>query len=422
MRYAFPYDWLGPLEIPDQNLVGVFQAKRIADTKSEEEVIKEGFERPIGTPCIREMARGKTNVLILSDDNSRRTPVYRVIPYLMAELREAGIVEENIRFLFALATHRDMTPDEMIAKLGPAVAGKHETLNHHGDNPDETVRLGTSALGTDVWVNKELRNADLIIGVGGIVPHPAAGFSGGGKIVAPGVCNAVTTGLFHWRSVSYPQREILGRRENPIRQMIDDIARTAGLDIIVNMVQDGTGRIVKVVVGDFVEAHRAGCVFAREIFGVNVPSDIDIIIADSHPADIEMWQAVKGLCALEVTAPDHAVLIYVSPCPEGMSVMHPEMSRYGFQTYEQAKALLDGGNVDMVVAHQMVQVGRLLKRTKCFLISLGITEREEIERVGFAYARTVEEALDRAFQIKGSSAKVAVLRHGGEVIPLVKEA
>ena len=422
VKYAFPYDWLKPLEMPDQNLVGIFHAARVADSKSEGDVIKEGFDQPIGTPRICEMARGKEKVLILSDDNSRRTPIHRVIPHVMAELEEAGVGKENVRFLVALATHRDMTRDEMIAKLGHDVVDNHEVLNHHGGKQDEMIRLGKSPVGTDVWVNKELANADLIIGLGGIVPHPAAGFSGGGKIVAPGVCNPATTGLFHWQSVSYPQSDILGQRDNPIRQMIDDIARTAGLDLIVNIVQDGTGRIVRVVVGDFVEAHRTGCTYARDLFSVRVPSNVDIIIADSHPADIEMWQAVKGLCALEVMAPDDAVLIYVSPCPEGMSVMHPEMSRYGFQTYEKAKALLDGGKVDMVVAHQMVQVGRLLKRTKCFLISLGITEREEIERVGFAYARTVEEALDRAFEIKGRSAKVAVLRHGGEVIPLVDEA
>ncbi len=419
MQYSFPYDWLEPLEIPDDNLVGIFQAREIASDKGEERVIKEGFEEPIGTDRICEIARGKKKVLILSDDNSRRTPVNKVIPYLMAELEEAGVRKDNVNFLMALGTHRDMSREELIEKLGQEIFENYEILNHHSHNDDELVEVGTILSGTGVWVNKELKNADLIIGLGGIVPHPAAGFSGGGKIVAPGVCSTLTTGQFHWQSVSYPQKEILGQRDNPIRTMIDDIALRAGLDLIVNILQDRSDRIIRVVVGDFIEAHRAGCAYAREIFGVKVPADMDIVIADSYPADIEMWQAVKGLCALEVMVPDDAVLIYVSPCPEGMSVMHPEMSQYGFQTYDNAKALLESGKVNMVIAHQMVQVGRLLERTRCFLISAGIKDREEIERVGFQYATSAEEALKRAFEIKGDSARVVVLRHAAEVIPLI---
>ncbi len=421
MKYSFPYDWLEPLEIPDDNLVGIFQTRDIASDKGEERVIKEGFEEPIGTDRIREIARGKKKVLILSDDNSRRTPVNKVIPCLMAELKEAGVKKDNVRFLMALGTHRDMHREELIAKLGQDIVDNHEILNHHSYDDDALVEVETTVSGTPVWVNKELKNADLIIGLGGIVPHPAAGFSGGGKIVAPGVCSTLTTGQFHWQSVSYPQKTILGQRDNPIREMIDDIAQRAGLDLIVNILQDRSGRIIKVVVGDFIEAHRAGCVYAREVFGVKVPSDMDIVIADSYPADIEMWQAVKGLCALEVMVPDDAVLIYASPCPEGMSVMHPEMSQYGFQTYDDAKALLESGKVNMVIAHQMVQVGRLLERTRCFLISRGIKDREEIERVGFQYAASAEEALKRAFEIKGDTARVVVLRHAAEGIPLVDE-
>ena len=339
----------------------------------------------------------------------------------MAELKEAGVKKDNVRFLMALGTHRDMHREELIAKLGQDIVDNHEILNHHSYDDDALVEVETTVSGTPVWVNKELKNADLIIGLGGIVPHPAAGFSGGGKIVAPGVCSTLTTGQFHWQSVSYPQKTILGQRDNPIREMIDDIAQRAGLDLIVNILQDRSGRIIKVVVGDFIEAHRAGCVYAREVFGVKVPSDMDIVIADSYPADIEMWQAVKGLCALEVMVPDDAVLIYASPCPEGMSVMHPEMSQYGFQTYDDAKALLESGKVNMVIAHQMVQVGRLLERTRCFLISRGIKDREEIERVGFQYAASAEEALKRAFEIKGDTARVVVLRHAAEGIPLVDE-
>jgi lactate racemase len=421
MKYRFPYDWLPPLDIPDENLLGVYQARGVASSDAEEDIIRQGFEQPIGSARIRELAQGKKRALILSDDNSRKTPIHRVAPCVLNELREAGIKKDNIKFLIALGTHRDMTLDELAEKLGRDILENYEVSNHHSHIPDELARVGQTLCGTEVWVNKALQDADLIIGLGGIVPHPAAGFSGGGKIVAPGVCNPTTTGLFHWQSVSYPQKAILGKRDNPIREMIDEIARKAGLDVIVNIVQDTEDRIVKVVVGDPVKAHRVGCECALGIFGVKVPGNADIIIADSFPADIEMWQAVKGLCALEVMAPDGSILIYVSPCPEGMSIKHPAMSRYGFQTYEGAKRLLDAGKIHMVVAHQMVQVGRLLQRTRCFLISSGITDRGEIERVGFQYASNAQQALEKAFEAKGRDARVAILRHASEIIPIVEE-
>ena len=122
-----------------------------------------------------------------------------------------------------------MTADEIAAKIGPQIAARYPAHNHRWDQEGQLYHAGTTALGLEVWPNRMLREADLVIGVGCIMPHAVAGFSGGGKIIVPGVCGEKTAGAMHWFMANVPSAEIYGRAENPVRKAIDEVAQKAGV-------------------------------------------------------------------------------------------------------------------------------------------------------------------------------------------------
>jgi nickel-dependent lactate racemase len=419
VRYEFPYENIAPVDIPASHPVEIYTIQG-ADTgqESPEVVVKESLASPIGMPRLSHLVDASSRILIIVDDVSRPTPVHKILPPLLAELARGGAQEANIRFLLALGTHRPMTHQEICAKLGPPLAARFPVSNHEWENPAALHDYGELD-GVRVLLNRAMHQCDVVIGVGSIAPHPAAGFSGGGKIIAPGVASAEAVGEFHWRSVHYPQREVLGVRDNPMREQIDRMARLAGLTAIVNVVLDARSRIVRCFSGDPVEAHRAGSEEAQAFYRVPIsdPETADILIIDTHPLDQDLWQGVKAMCALDCIVPDGAVVIVVTPSPEGVSRQHPGVREFGYRGLAATRGLLEAGRIDKVTAHNMVQGGRLLERTEAFLVSPGIAA-EDTRRLGLTPFRSVQDALAEAARRKGRSARVVILGMGGEICPV----
>jgi nickel-dependent lactate racemase len=148
------------------------------------------------------------------------------------------------------------------------------------------------------------------------------------------------------RRLPVPAEQILGKAENPIRASIDALARKAGLDFITNVILDPDNRIVAAVAGDMVEAHRAGCRSAERVFGVRAPGKYDIVIADSHPFDIEFWQANKALDTAGQVVTEGGVVILISPCREDLSQSHAgEIRRFGYPPLGRIKQLVERGEI-----------------------------------------------------------------------------
>jgi nickel-dependent lactate racemase len=422
MRLVFPYSFVQPLDLPDSSLLGVLKPlERPERTQSDRELIIRAIANPIGAPRIGEMARGKRSILVLVDDYTRTTPVHSILPEVLAELRSSGIRKKDIRILIASGTHRPMTREEKERRFGAEVMTEYSVLDHRHDDYGQLRQLPTTKLGTEVWVNKAVTESDFVIGIGHIVPHRVAGFSGGGKIVQPGVCGAITTGQTHWLSAKFDGAQIMGKIDNPVRDEIDKVANTAGLSYIVNAILDGKGKIADLVCGHPVEAFRAGAVMAREIYGISLEEPADIVVADAFPTDMEMWQASKGIYASDLALKKGGVLILVTPCAEGVSAEFPQLSRIGYKTYHEVEAMLGSGELtDLTLAAHLVHVGRVVReKARCILVSAGI-DAETTARLGFTYARTPQEALTIARQIKGEGASIVALQNGGEIMPIVR--
>jgi lactate racemase len=425
MEIRFPYPDVPPLIVPDANLMGIYEAEDGGAAGDPARLTREALAQPIGSPRLADLARqcrpgGAKSVLVVVDDISRPTPVHLLLPPLLDELRGAGVPDTGIELLLALGTHRFMTPAEIEAKVGPAVARRHRVHNHDWKDPDACELMGTTSLGVPVWINKRVARADLVVGVGRIMPLDVCGFTGGGKILVPGVCGKITNDEMHWTRMDLPDDEVVGRPENPVRSSIDAMARAAGLDFIVNVVMDRHARIRRVVAGDMVAAHREGCRHALRVHAVRLPREADIVVADSFPFDIELWQANKALDQAGLAVRKGGALVLVSPCTEGFSATHREIVDLGYPPVAEIRRMVAEGRItSKVVAVHMAQVSHVAReRATVILVTSGIPERD-VRKVGLEWAATPQAALARAFDVAGHGASIAVLRGAAEMLPLV---
>jgi nickel-dependent lactate racemase len=416
----FPYPDINNMEIPDSCSVELLRLPEYRPQFTGPQLVRQALEKPIGTPKLRELASGKKRVLIVADDNTRPTPVSEFVSLILQELDEAGINKNQIRFVMSLGTHRPMSRKEIRQKLGPVVVDTYEVNNHNWEDPDSLEYLGDTAQGIPVWVNKLVRQSDLVIGLGAIMPIEICGFTGGGKILVPGLSGGQTVDEMHWTRIDVPPDQILGRAENPIRASIDSLARKAGLDFIVNVILNGEGDILAAVAGDLVKAHRAGCKIAMHVFGVRIPGEFDIVVADSHPFDIEFWQANKALGTSGEFVKKGGIIILVSPCYEGISRTHAsQILKFGYQPIETIKKMVaDGRLKHKVVGVHMYQVSTAaVEKGKLILVSQGIS-RQEANKLGFIWAKDPQEAIEIALQKVKEAPDIAVLKDASRMLPL----
>jgi len=418
MRVHFPYPD-SFVDVPEANLLRVYGLPEWTAGDSVASIVEGALANPIGTPRLRELARKASSALIVCDDVSRPTPAYQVIPTVLEELRAGGL--SRVEFLMALGTHRPMTEEEMQAKVGTDVYARYPVYNHEWQNPDALEYLGVTEQGIEVWINKRVARADLVIGIGRIMPIEVCGFTGGGKILIPGCCGEVTNSEMHWERVGVDTDDVIGKRDNPIRAAIDTLARQAGLDCIFNVVMDARGTIVDCVAGDLEAAHREGVRRARTYHEVRIPREADIVIVDGSPFDIEFWQVNKAVDTAGLVVRQGGAVICVSPCYEGLSRSHAAvLLQYGYRTRPEIEQLVLSGQIQhKVIGVHMMQVSDVaVAKATLYLVTCGIP-REEVEQVGLRYADSPQEALEAAFDLLGSDARVIVLRNAAEMLPVI---
>ena len=420
----FPYEGVKSMDIPDRNLMGVFSPPRMSPGRTEEEILSDALAHPVASGRLRQALAGKRNILIVSDDHHRPTPVRTMLPPVLEEIRSAGIPDRSVEIIMALGSHRPMSDREMREKLGSGIVDRFSVTNHEWMDPGNLYFAGRVAPGIDVWVNRKMREFDFIVGLGQIMPMDVCGFTGGCNIIIPGLCGPKTSADFHWVRVGIPPEEVIGRRENAIREAIDNSAMAAGLSAILNVILDGEGRICGAVYGHPVEAHRSGVALALQSHTTLLPAKADIVVADGYPFDIEFWQVNKALDNAALAVRDGGVIIIVSPCYEGLSVTHGEdIRRVGYRSKKEILRLVEEGEFrHRVTAVHMIQVAEATfeKGVTCILVTGGIPPGV-IREVNLEYAPDPQSALVMAFGRVGADATVAVLNRASETLPLIQE-
>ena len=422
VKIDFPYVDFPPMYIPEEQLINIIQPRTISNPEmSDSEVIKAGLKKPIGTSTLRNLIKKGQKILILVDDYTRITPTQIILPMVMSELGTVGISRKDIKILIASGTHRSMNIEEKKRKYGRTIIDNYKIIDHKWRDGNNLIQLPSNTNGINVWINKEVLTADFIIGIGQIVPHRVSGFSGGSKIIQPGICGPVTTGQTHWKSALYDGVEIMGKADNPIRKAIDEIGKCVGLKFIINIIHDGAGRVVRCVCGDPIQAFRDGCKTAIDIYGIPLSEPGDIVIVDSFPTDVELWQAAKGIFSADLALKQGGVMVIITPCPEGVSAEHPEIADIGYKSFVEIKDMVKKGKVkDLTLAAHLAHVGRVIRdKGTGILVSSGI-DNNTAKRLGFYYSKTPQEGFELALKLKGKDAKVVVIKNGGEVMPIIQ--
>jgi len=361
--------------------------------------IEAALSRPIGSPLIRELARGKKEAVIIFDDMTRVTRPYLVIPYLLKELAAGGIDERHIRFISALGCHGSISRSDFVRKLGEDIVARFPVYNHNSIDKCCTL-VGTTTAGLKVSANAEVMQCDLKIGIGTIEPHNLAGFGGGSKIILPGVCSLGTNESYHLMAAELVRNA--GRpvgmgisAGNPVRPLIEEVGTLVGLDFKIDTIYNEMGEVTHLFCGKPQMELEAGVEIAREHFVSPRVADKDIIIANTFSKVNEPMSAISSMAPL--LKKEGGDLVLINNSPEG-HVVH-----YLFGTFGR----LSGGI--------LWKKGGLSERVKRLIIFSEYPEGNFTIPFGakgnFFSARTWKDVLDILGDRAGSRMEVGVYPH-----------
>ncbi|KKK44012.1 hypothetical protein LCGC14_2249510 [marine sediment metagenome] len=325
------------LTFPDSWKVALCRMNNAPDLLDSE--IKKGVLIPIGSRKLSEIAKGKKNAVIVVDDTTRSTPVSRVIPHVIEELEISGITREKITVLLALGAHRPMTKRDCILKLGKEVC---ETINIENHHPYENLtHIGESKIGTPIDINTTYYNAELKISLGGVIPHPIAGYGGGAKIVLPGVCGIRTLESNHSAPTRLGISSGIGEITE-LRKDIEDIAGLVGLDYSINVVLTENGGVAGVFSGHFIQAHRKAVELCQKVYKTKLSQfENDICFFNLYPEDSELNQSQKGFNFIRMApgnllSRENGTIVLISSSHEGRGY-HSLISETGAKLFRDPK-------------------------------------------------------------------------------------
>lgn len=293
--------------------------------------IKAAISKPIGIPPIRELAKGKKEVVIIFDDMTRVTRVAEIVPFVLEELAEAGIPDSSIRFIMALGCHGAKDRRDFVKKLGEDALARFPVYNH---NPfGNCTYVGTTAtFETKVYVNEEVMKCDLKIAIGSVVPHPTSGFGGGGKIILPGVTSFETVEHNHgamYKMVREEGKPVAGMGNfdsNPLRIDIEEAAVLSGLDVIINCIVNTRGQTVSIFTGALKPAYAAAVQEAKTHYLTPRVEGKDIVIANTVAKANEGWLGLP--IAYRAIKPEGGDVVLIANMPEGQ-VTHYLLGPFG---------------------------------------------------------------------------------------------
>jgi len=412
-----PYgDTFVEIHIEEERLASVFYPPEITPAANEILEIESALKNPIGALKVIDLMKKGKSLAIAVDDTTRPTPCSKLLPPLLSRAERAGIRRHDIKIIAALGTHRKMTEEELREKCGPETFEDYQVINHAYEDPDELKFFQTRRI--PIWINRHFLEADLRIGIGEVVPHCNSGWSGGSKIVLPGVSGEETVAQMHIYGAN-KVGSILGKAENPLRALMDFCAQRVGLHCVLNVVLKGRS-LVKAFYGDPIKAHREGVEKAKEVYGFHLPYKADITVSTAYPFDkYDFWQADRAIASADLTTREGGGIIVVSPFPEGISPTHPEYGELLPHSPKEINEMIQRGEVeDLVAAGAAIHLTTFRLKKKICIVSDGIGCREA-ERLGFVGFKTVGEALETLFKEIRPSQKIAVLPHGGIALPLI---
>ncbi len=404
-------------DLPDQFRYRVLEARTATPLPDANGALEAALDRPLGTPPLAEMARGKSSAAISVCDITRPAPNRLTLPLVLRRLEASGIARERITILIATGLHRPATPEEICEICGEEIAAAYRVVNHDARNLASHRALGSTRSGTPVYIDERFASADLHITLGFIEPHLMLGFSGGRKLVAPGLAAQETIKVLHSPKFMRDVRSVEGSIEdNPLHRELLEIARMARHDFILDVALARDRSIAGVFAGDPVEAHRRGVEFVSEVLleTLDEPVDCAITSAAGYPLDLTYYQTIKGVTAAShIVKPGGAILI-VGACAEGAGA--PEfahMLRDGISDAEFLARI--AGSPVTIDQWQLEKLALVSTRQRLLWYVPGLPSEYHAGLWGRSFG-TIESAIAELGSSLPAGAKVAVIPDGPYVL------
>lgn len=408
-----------PIEIPDENFVGslVSNSENFKAAGTEREIVERALDNPIGSKSLEELVRGKKRMVIISSDHTRPVPSRVTMPIILRRIRQAN-PEIKITILIATGFHRPTTRQELIDRYGEEIVA-NENIVVHRSHDDEMADLGMLPSGGKLLLNKIAVDTDFLMAEGFIEAHFFAGFSGGRKSILPGIASATTVMANHCSEfIASPCARTGNLENNPIHKDMLYAAAQAKLAFILNVVIDAKKQVIAAFAGDSEKAHVKGCEFVLNMSQVKKnPTDIVITTNGGYPLDQNIYQSVKGMTAAEANCKSGGVIIMVAGLSDGhggesfckmvSEAETPQKLLEEFSRIPRNETKPDQWEAQILC--------RILSNYKVIVVT-DMCDPEMIRKMHMEHAKTFDEALARAFELKGRNATVSLIPDGVSVI------
>lgn len=411
------------LHVEEENLKAVLTAKMhgFHAEKSQEQLVLDALEHPVGSPRLRTLAEGKRKIVIVTSDHTRAVPSKITLPLLLKEIR-SGNPDADITILIATGLHRPTTEEEQRRMFGDEIVDHEKIAINNAFAPEQFVELCTLPSGAVFQVNRLAAECDLLVTEGFVEPHFFAGFSGGRKSILPGICSERTVNENHsYKAVSHPRSNSGMLKDNPIHADMLCAAKAVNVQFIFNVALDGEKKIVAAWAGDLEKAHEAGVAFIRQWSQCPVVTgDIVITSNGGYPLDQNLYQSPKAMATAEACAGEDGVIIMCCSCCDGMGGAHfGQLIQRG--TPDEIDRYLSSIPPEKTIPEQWcTQVCvRVLRKHPVILVTTFLNH-DEVRKANMIPASTPDEALEIAYRLKGEQASVVVIPDGVSVLT-VKE-
>jgi lactate racemase len=421
IQFAFGRQGLD-ITLPDGPRYEVIESRSASALPDVAAALDQALDQPIGTKSLAALATGKKTAAISVCDITRPAPNWLTLPPLLRRLHDAGISVDGITILIATGLHREATPSEIKAILGAEIAAKYRVVNHDARALDQHRWLGKTRRGIPVYIDERFMAADLHITLGFIEQHLMLGFSGGRKLVAPGLAAQETIKVIHsptfMREPMATEGSITG---NPLHAELLEIARMAGHDFILDVTLTQSREVSGIFAGDPVDAHAAGVQFLRTTSLERLSGLADAVItsAAGYPLDLTFYQTIKGLTAAQhIVKPGGRILI-LGECAEGVGSPEFAGKAARFSSYDDFLEEIRSAAVE-VDQWQLEKMALVGLRNELFFYIPGVTN-DQLGNLASHCFSSWKAAVAAVLEGLPAGARVALVPEGPYVYARVPE-
>ena len=403
--------------LPEPNLEDVYVPLKVNACTDLEAEIERALMQPLDTPPLSDIVHPGERVALLVDDHTRATPTAEILPPVLRQLRLGGIRDEDVTILVTHGTHRLSSEAEVRRKVGDQIYQTFRILQHRCTDEENQIYLGLTSRGTPLWVNRAVVEADRCIGIGHVGPSPYAGYSGGSKLILPGVAALDTINANHSLVALGFRRP--GRVDVPCRLDIQEAGHLFEMDMTLDVVLCQDHRVSRAFAGTPDRVFREGVAFARRVYEVTCPGGLDIAITAGYPYDIDLYQAVRAVEYADAVVREGGCILLVAACPEGIGgddFYHLMANRDKSPDDYLRDVVRRNGKVTFsVLGYCLARI----QREKRLAILTDERLNDDLVAMGWNPVASLQEGIDGLLERYGPQARVGVFPMGSSTIPSV---